>query len=140
MKNACKFCRKHGHSSAHCTAKETGFILVLYNLLKDLLSFPSIPYELVTRLRNKAPTITIERLSGHYEDIDESSDDELDVEVRSTKSAPSVQVNGKEELQPPAEIPTYPPSSPPRSTAESQHLASAGTFNNSIYYRFVYYS
>ena len=76
--NPCKFCDKQGHSSSHCTAKETGIILVLFNLLKDLLSLPNVPIELLNRLRNKAPPLTIERLAGHYEDIAESSDDELD--------------------------------------------------------------
>ena len=48
-----------GHSSTQCTAKETGTILVLHNLLNELLLLPSIPVSLVSQLRNHAPPITI---------------------------------------------------------------------------------
>ena len=91
-KTPCKYCDKQGHSSAHCHAKETGIILVLYNLLKDLLCLERVPVALINLLRNKAPPITIERLSGHYEDIAESSEDELDAEDKSTNSSKKVTI------------------------------------------------
>ena len=83
---------------------------------------------MVTRLRNKAPPITIERLSGHYEDIDEISDDELDEEVRSTKAAAQPEEEkGNEDVQLSAEeIPADLPNTP-RSSAAGQYHASAGT-------------
>ena len=74
----CKYCNKMGHSSSQCTAKETGSILILYNLLPDILILPTIPVSLVSQLRNHAPPITIRRLVDHYDNFDEESDDELD--------------------------------------------------------------
>ena len=91
-KAPCKYCDKQGHSSAHCHAKETGIILVLYNLLKELLFLERVPVALINLLRNKAPPITIERLSGHYEDIAETSDDELDADDKSTNSSKKVTI------------------------------------------------
>jgi hypothetical protein len=91
-KAPCKYCDKQGHSSAHCHAKETGIILVLYNLLKDLLFLERVPVALINLLRNKAPPITIERLSGHYEDIAETSDDELDADDKSTNNSKKVTI------------------------------------------------
>ena len=70
-----------GHSSTQCTAKETGTILVLHNLLEELLQLPSIPVSLVSQLRNHAPPITIRRIMDHYDNFDEESEDELDKEA-----------------------------------------------------------
>ena len=60
---------------------------------------------MISLLRNKAPPITIERLSGHYEDIAESSDDELDADDKSTNSSKKVTLeevnNAKCFLEPP---------------------------------------
>jgi hypothetical protein len=70
-----------GHSSTQCTAKETGTILVLHNLLQELLQLPSIPLSLVSQLRNHAPPITIRRIMDHYDNFDEESEDELDKEA-----------------------------------------------------------
>ena len=42
---------------------------------------------MINALRNKAPPLTIERLSGHYEDIAECSDDESDEDEKTTKKA-----------------------------------------------------
>lgn len=67
-----------GHSASQCTAKETGTILVLHILLKELLQLPTIPISLVSKLRNQAPPITIRRILEHYDNFDEDSDDELD--------------------------------------------------------------
>ena len=72
-----------GHSSNQCTAKETGTILVLHNLLQELLLLPSIPLSLVSQLRNHAPPITIRRILDHYDNFDEESEDELDKEATS---------------------------------------------------------
>ena len=48
------------------------------------------PVALINLLRSKTPPITIiESLSGHYEDIAESSDDELDADDKSTNSSAS---------------------------------------------------
>ena len=91
-KAPCKYCDKQGHSSAHCHAKETGIILVLYNLLKELLFLERVPVALINLLQNKAPPITIERLSGHYEDIAEISDDDLDADDKSTNSSKKVTI------------------------------------------------
>ena len=74
----CKYCNKMGHSSSQCTAKETGTILVLHNLLHDIFILPTIPVSLVSQLRNHAPPITIRRLVDHYDNFDEESDDDLD--------------------------------------------------------------
>jgi hypothetical protein len=74
----CKYCNKMGHSSTQCTAKETGTILILHNLLKDLLLLPSVPISLVSKLRNQAAPITIQRILEHYDNFDEDSEDELD--------------------------------------------------------------
>ena len=98
-----------GHSSSQCTAKETGSILILYNLLPDILILPTIPVSLVSQLRNHAPPITIRRLVDHYDNFDEESDDELDksttnkasknlIEERSV-AAPSASFNQEEEDQ-----------------------------------------
>ena len=81
----CKYCNKMGHSSSQCTAKETGTILVLHNLLQELLLLPSIPLTLVSLLRNHAPPITIQRILDHYDNFDEESEDELDKEATSSK-------------------------------------------------------
>ena len=59
----------------------------MYNLLKELLFLERVPVALINLLRNKAPPITIERLSGHYEDIAETSDDELDADDKSTTNS-----------------------------------------------------
>ena len=67
-----------GHSSSQCTAKETGTILVLHNLLHDIIILPTIPVSLVSQLRNHAPPITIRRIIEHYDNFDEESDDDLD--------------------------------------------------------------
>jgi hypothetical protein len=75
---SCKYCSKMGHSSSQCTAKETGTILILHNLLHEILILPTIPVSLVSQLRNHAPPITIQRLVGHYDNFDEESDDDLD--------------------------------------------------------------
>ena len=107
-KAPCKYCDKQGHSSAHCHAKETGIILVLYNLLKELLFLERVPVALINLLRNKDPPITIERLSGHYEDIAESSDDELDADDKSSISSKKVTIeevnNAKCSVEPPPQI------------------------------------
>ena len=107
-KAPCKYCDKQGHSSAHCHAKETGIILVLYNLLKELLFLERVPVALINLLRNKAPPITIERLSGHYEDIAETSDDDLDADDKSTNSSKKVTIeevnNAKCSVEPPPQI------------------------------------
>ena len=67
-----------GHSSSQCTAKETGTILVIHNLLHDIIILPTIPVSLVSQLRNHAPPITIRRIIEHYDNFDEESDDDLD--------------------------------------------------------------
>ena len=67
-----------GHSSSQCTAKETGTILVLHNLLHDIIILPTIPVSLVSQLWNHAPPITIRRIIEHYDNFDEESDDDLD--------------------------------------------------------------
>ena len=110
-----------GHSSTQCTAKETGTILVLHNLLNELLLLPSIPVSLVSQLRNHAPPITIRRLLDHYENFDEESDDELDKESTSKAvqnstddsyfKAPTSNIfDGIEENNETAEVNTYPQS------------------------------
>ena len=75
-----------GHSSSQCTAKETGTILVLHNLLHDIIILPTIPVSLVSQLRNHAPPITIRRIIEHYDNFDEESDDDLD-KVTTNKSS-----------------------------------------------------
>ena len=90
---ACKYCNKMGHSSTQCTAKETGTILVLHNLLQELLLLPSIPLSLVSQLRNHAPPITIRRIMDHYDNFDEESEDELD-----TRAATKVDQNSTDEF------------------------------------------
>ena len=103
-----QYCDKQGHSSAHCHAKETGIILALYNLLKELLFLERIPVALINLLRNKAPPTTIERLSCHYEDIAESSDDKFDTDDKSTRSSKKVKIeevnNAKCLFEPPPQI------------------------------------
>ena len=130
LTNPCKFCNNPGHSSAHCHAKETGTILVLYNLLKDLLSLPSVPVSLIALLRNKAPPITIERLSGDYEDFAESSDDELDVDDKSTSSSKpaSAEVQNPTFSEPTTQISgiVETPSSPVPRAATTAYIASTG--------------
>ena len=132
-KAPCKYCDKQGHSSAHCHAKETGTILVLYNLLKELLFLERVPVALINLLRNKAPPITIERLSGHYEDIAETSDDELDADDKSTTNSSKKVVTIEEVnnapcfFEPPsqisrmAEVPTS-----PQPKDQSTYAASTG--------------
>jgi len=85
---------------------------------------------LIALLRNKAPPITIERLSGHYEDFAESSDDELDVDDKSTScskpasaevqnptfSEPTTQISGIVET----------PSSPVPRAATTSYIDSTG--------------
>ena len=75
-----------GHSSSQCTAKETGTILVIHNLLHDIIILPTIPVSLVSQLRNHAPPITIRRIIEHYDNFDEESDDDLD-KVTTNKSS-----------------------------------------------------
>ena len=75
-----------GHSSSQCTAKETGTILVLHNLLHDIIILPTIPVSLVSQLRNHAPPITIRWIIEHYDNFDEESDDDLD-KVTTNKSS-----------------------------------------------------
>ena len=110
-----------GHSSTQCTAKETGTILVLHNLLNELLLLPSIPVSLVSQLRNHAPPITIRRLLDHYENFDEESEDELDKESTSKAvqnstddsyfKAPTSNIfDAIEENNETAEVNTYPQS------------------------------
>ena len=111
-----------GHSSTQCTAKETGTILVLHNLLQELLQLPSIPVSLVSQLRNHAPPITIRRIMDHYDNFDEESEDELDKEATSkveqnstdefsfTAPTYSYAMNAAEEVQPTADDIIYPQS------------------------------
>ena len=75
-----------GHSSSQCTAKETGTILLIHNLLHDIIILPTIPVSLVSQLRNHAPPITIRRIIEHYDNFDEESDDDLD-KVTTNKSS-----------------------------------------------------
>ena len=110
-----------GHSSNQCTAKETGTILVLHNLLEELLQLPSIPVSLVSQLRNHAPPITIRRIMDHYDNFDEESEDELDKEATSkveqnstdefsfTAPTSSYTMNAAEEVQATAADNIYPP-------------------------------
>ena len=72
-----------GQNSTQCTAKETGTILELHNLLQELLLLPIILLSLVSQLRNHAPPITIQRILDHYDNFDEESEDELDKEATS---------------------------------------------------------
>jgi hypothetical protein len=114
-----------GHSSNQCTAKETGTILVMHNLLQELLLLPSIPVSLVSQLRNHAPPITIRRIMDHYDNFDEESEDELDKEANArveqnssdefsfTVPTSSNTITGREEVhQPTADDIVYPESPP----------------------------
>ena len=80
----------------------------MYNLLKELLFLEKVPVALINLLRNKAPPIIIERLSGHYEDIAETSNDDLDADDKSTNSSKKVTIeevnNAKCSVEPPPQI------------------------------------
>ena len=130
-----------GHSSTQCTAKETGTILVLHNLLNELLLLPSIPVSLVSQLRNHAPPITIRRLLDHYENFDEESEDELDKESTSKAvqnstddsyfKAPTSNIfDAIEENNETAEVNTYPQS--PLVAVPSTKSAGSMTTSNTL--------
>ena len=133
-----------GHSSNQCTAKETGTILVLHNLLQEILLLPSIPLSLVAQLRNHAPPISIRRIMDHYDNFDEESEDELDKEATTkveqnssgefsfTAATSSNTMTFGEEVQPTADDNSVYPQSPP--VANKPSITSAGTFLDSIAY------
>ena len=73
----CSYCQKSGHSSANCTAKQTGQILEHHNLIKPLFTLSKLSVEQVNALRSKAPALSEELLTADYhDDIDILSDDE----------------------------------------------------------------
>jgi len=131
-----------GHSSNQCTAKETGTILVMHNLLQELLLLPSIPVSLVSQLRNHAPPITIRRIMDHYDNFDEESEDELDKEATTkleqnssdefsfTVPTSSNTITAREEVQPTADDIVYPQSPP----VAKPSTTSSGTILDSIAY------
>ena len=105
---------------------------MLYNLLKELLFLERVPVALINLLRSKTPPITIiESLSGHYEDIAESSDDELDADDKSTNSSKQVtieELNNATCFEPPPQISRMveAPTSPQPKKATSTYAASTG--------------